>query len=133
MNKSKFLATFVLGASLLSSTAFATAPYYGKPQQNNAKSVGGNAYVTVYNYTNASYMVNANYQCYPGYPCSAPTSLPIYAVGSPYSVITYPINFPDTQVCLFIPGVYSGCLSSGNLNIGPYRYGTKSPSVNITQ
>ena len=129
----KLLATIVVGTIISSSAFAASTPYYGKPKTEAAvKSTGAGSYVTVYNNTYDVFMVHADYECYPGYMCSPSSDLTLDVVGSPYSVITYPVNFPDSEVCLDIQGVFASCLNSGNVIIGPYQLGSKKPQVQIT-
>jgi len=133
---SKIAAALIFGSSFIG-VAMASGAHYGLPTKALAASSATNVKgsfgtVVLYNYTSYDYTAYTTFQ-------PSGKQLPSYYVGtyrSGMDIITFDIDYPDTQVCLDIVRnidrmeVYKDCSSNGNLNIGPYLLNNK-PVVKV--
>ncbi|MDR3490638.1 MAG: hypothetical protein P4M12_01180 [Gammaproteobacteria bacterium] len=127
-NITKIISSIVLSTCVMSS-AMASQGYYGTPKAKTANAANYSQ-VVLHNYTPDTYMAYATFQ-----PTGKTQNLPLGA-SYPYNTISYDINYPDNQVCLNVvrdfdgATVFNSCLSSGNINVGPYKSG-KTPNVTV--
>src|SRR5258708_7293658 len=99
MKRFSQMVSILLGLSVAGS-AIASLPYYGLPKHESQKSMPNDSNVVVDNHTFDFYTIYATYQCFAPYQCSQPTNFPLYPQNDPRKMITYPVNYPDYQVCL---------------------------------
>lgn len=140
------IAAFVVGTALASCTLASTA-YYGLPKRTSTQNVTtqanvtaqANAFsnVTLYNYTGELYVAHATFQFSPGYDMYLYPNGAHDQFGNPTYIITYDINYPDTEVYITINRqsdgwiAYSGYKSFGTISIGPYTTANKLPAINL--
>lgn len=130
---SKIAAALVI-SSCIAGTAAASDASYGLPKKSAADAKGTYSTVVLYNYTADNYTSYATFS-----PSGKQSNLYVGPYRSGMDIITYNIDYPDTQVCLKIfrnvdqYPVFNSCLSSGNVNIGPYALGSSKPVVNVTK
>lgn len=129
----------LLGGMTLSGLALASSPFYGSPKPKTTEAAGYQN-VVIYNHTYDVYTVSATYKCMGPGPCSDSTEFTLYPVNDmhnpPRSIITYPINPPDYQVCFDIVRAdgmptFSGCAASGRIDIDPGQL-NKAATVKAT-
>lgn len=125
--------TGLLLCGAMMGSAVASEGYYGAPKELNANSPKFSR-VVLTNYTWDTYDSYAEFQ-----PTFSRLKLFLGRSGSGTHQITYDIHYPDTAICLNIVrqfdgvSVYSGCLTSGTISIGPYANNSKLPSVTVTK
>ncbi|MHB1948077.1 MAG: hypothetical protein ACYCQI_08195 [Gammaproteobacteria bacterium] len=125
--------TGLLLCGAMAGSVVASEGYYGAPKALNANSPKFSR-VVLTNYTWDTYDTYAEFQ-----PTFSHLNLVLGRSGSGRHQITYDIHSPDQVVCLNVVrqfdrvNVYSGCLVSGGINIGPYAANNKLPTVTVTK
>jgi hypothetical protein len=128
----KTLTSLVFCGAMMGS-AVASEGYYGAPKAVSENSPKFSR-VVVTNYTGDVYDVYATFL-----PTDTTLNLPLLNYGRREHQITYHIHYPDNRVCLDVvrqfdgANVYSGCLYSGGVNIGPYAANSKLPTITVTK